>query len=116
MSGDAVEALRRALWAGPLEQAEAPGRALAGAIAGGLRHGEALGQLRVLHGARLPRAAALAAAAKRWPRSLDIALIAAESQAGEPPDATRALRRRAARLPGGGSRHHAPARLLWGLG
>ncbi|MCC5989467.1 MAG: hypothetical protein JJT95_17495, partial [Pararhodobacter sp.] len=40
----------------------------------------------------------------------------AESQAGEPPDATRALRRLAALLPGDGSRHDARARLLWRLG
>lgn len=116
MSDDAIEALRRALWAGTLAKPEAPDRALAKAITGGMRHGAALGHLRVLHGARLPHEAALAAAAGRWPRSLDIALIEAESEAGKAPGATRALQRLDALLPGDGSRHDARARLLWRLG
>lgn len=115
MKSDALEALRRALWAGPLAQPEAPGTALAGAVAG-LSHGQALKALKLLHNARLPRAAALAAAAGRWPRSCDIALLEAEAEAEANPDATDSLQRLDALLPNDFSRHEARARLLWRLG
>ncbi len=114
---DTPQALARALWDGPLADAAAPGAALAGHIRSGLGYDPALAMLRALHGPALPCAGALAAAAARWPGSIDIALIAAEGA----PDMGAAARaqartRLAALIRDTGRRAEAQARLLWRIG
>ncbi len=108
MTGSDPETLRRALWDGPLADPAAPDAALAVAV-GALSHRDALARLQLLHQADLPRAQALAAARRRWAGSFDIALMAAEHDAGQLAALDRLLK-------DDGQRHAARARLLWRLG
>lgn len=108
MSGFDPDTMRRALWDGALADPAAPDAALAGEMAA-LTHRDALARLRLLHRADLPHAQALAAARRRWAGSFEIALMAAEQDAGQVAALDPLLQ-------GDGRRHAARARLLWRLG
>ncbi|MCC6002481.1 MAG: hypothetical protein JJU19_16725 [Pararhodobacter sp.] len=110
------EALARRLWAAPPDAPAALDGMLADRIQAGLAHDTALDLLRMLHAAG-PCVNALDAAARRWPGSVDIALMAAEASNTQGPDARQAAHERlAALVHRTGRRAEARARLLWRSG
>ena len=85
-----AQALRRALWDGPLPDPAAPGLAVFAALGQGADYGAALRALRLLHQLDLPAAPAAQAARVHWPDSIDMARLALEFCA--PDAAPRALK------------------------
>ncbi len=106
----ALNSLRDTLWAAPLTDPHAPARALAARLPD-LGYGPALADLRLLSACALPVEPALTTALARWPWSIDLALVAVESQ---PDDST--LAELCARSKAQNRRRAAGAWALWRAG
>ncbi|MCC5962122.1 MAG: hypothetical protein JJU09_03250 [Rhodobacteraceae bacterium] len=113
-----AQALRHALWDGPLPDPAAPGSAVLEALGQGADYGAVLRALRLLHQLDLPAASAAQAARAHWPESIDMARLALEFCAPDAvPQALEALaecveraNRRRAVLASACLRHGQPAR------
>jgi len=104
------ESLRDLLWKGPLAAPEAPAQTLAARLRD-TGYDAALSMLRLLSGAALPVEPALQAALARWPWSIDLALVAVESN---PDDST--LAELCARSRAQNRRRATAAWALWRVG